>query len=139
MSTEKIITDAILEWTNEGHEYLYDEKPKLMGEVEKWLSTQTAEIDSIYRRTSWPTIMSALPGEVLVVPCISSWSRNSEMPDQKYEGIDSVKLILSSEDPVRGFDVEKISPYHEEEEVLLAPCTLVVLSRKDDVLVVQLR
>lgn len=52
MSIPESIRDTILEWTNEGSDYLYDESPDRMNLLEKWLFQQQIQVlNSIYRRT----------------------------------------------------------------------------------------
>lgn len=136
LSLPESIYETLLEWTNEGADYLYDEAPDRITELEEYLSSQRLNVEALYRRSNWKPLMQARPGEVLKLPRISSWSRNAEMPDLKYEGIPSVKLILRQAD-VPGLDVASISPFPNEQEVLLAPLSLRIISRNDDELLVQ--
>ena len=128
---------TILEWTNEGNEYLYEEQPERMTLLEQWLYDQELKIDEpIYRRTDWDPILRAQEGDVIKSTRVSSWSRNRMIPDAKYEGIKSVLLILEKT-TVKGVDVMEISSYFEEEEVLLAPANFFVEKREGNVLYVK--
>lgn len=67
---------------------------------------------------------------------MSSWSRNSHIPNAKYENIPSVLLVLEHT-IVRGIDVQSISSYQHEQELLLAPANLFVETKDDDTLYVK--
>lgn len=130
------IYETILEWTNEGADYLYDEAPDRIAELDEYMRSQHLHVKALYRRTNYGPSMKAQVGDVIELPRISSWSRNIDMPDLKYEGIPSVKLILRDVD-VRGLDVASISPFPSEQEVLLAPLSLRVIKRDHDELLVK--
>lgn len=131
------IKETILEWTNEGHEYLYQEQPERMKSLEHELSNQSLHLDfQLYRRTDWHPIMQAQTGNIIPLDRVSSWSYNVDIPNAKYEGIDSVLLILGP-GIVKGVDIADISSYKEEQEVMLAPAKFYVESRKGDILYVK--
>jgi hypothetical protein len=77
--------------------------------------------------------LNAKEGDLIHIERVSSWNFNQELPDAMYEGITSRLLILTNED-VKGIDVTDISFYKEEEEVLLAPCYLFVKRKISDAL-----
>lgn len=136
MSTPKEIVSALLEWTNDGYEYLYDENPELMKKVEDFLIKKRTKISTIYRRSDWIPILNANQGDLLELNRISSWSYDYDMPNQKYEGIDSRMLILNNS-IVKGMDIDDISPYKDEQEIILAPCLLFVEKKEGDILYVK--
>jgi hypothetical protein len=129
------IVETILEWTQEGNTYLYNEQPEAMAAVEGYLRTQEVDVIYLYRRTDRPAIMSAEVGDVIDLDRATSWSWDAETTDDMYEEVESVQLILS-DTRVLGLDLMDISAFPEEEEVLLAPCQLVVTRRSGDELYV---
>lgn len=130
------ILETIQEWVNEGYEYLYQESPDRMKELETYLLKQNSQISILYRRTDWPPMLNAKSGDLVEMNRISSWSQSSRMPDQKYEGIPSVMLILR-QSQIRGSDVSEFSPFKNEREFLLAPCHLFVEAKNGDILEVR--
>ncbi len=137
MSIPQDIKNTILEWTNEGHEYLYQEEPDRMKSLEQWLDHQPLYLNTpINRRTDWSSIMQAQPGDIITLNRVSSWSGNVEIPNAKYENIDSVLLILDR-GLIKGVEISNISSCPEEEEVMLAPARFSVKSRIGDVLYVK--
>lgn len=129
------IRDVISEWTYEGHSYLYDEQPANMKVLEDYLSDQSTSIDTIYRRTDWLPVLQAKIGDVIKLTRVTSWSYDRQIPDQMYEGVSSYLLILSNA-KVKGIDVVDISFYKEEDEIMLAPCTVLVDDKIEDTLYV---
>lgn len=137
MSIPVGIAETILEWTNEGHEYLYLEEPERMTQLELFLKTCKFEIDGdIYRRTDFKPILTAQKGDSIDLNRVSSWSTDLNIVNAKYENMISVLLILGSE-IVNGLDVSHLSSHPDESEILLAPIKLFVIDRTDDVLTVK--
>ena len=133
--------NLISEWCSEGYEYLYEEKPSEMKELEQYLSECKENIVEIYRRTDYHKFLDCKKDDVLELDRVTSWSKNFEMPDQRYEGEKSVKFILSSYNAdqgyVKGRDVSQLSPHKSEKEVMLAPCKLTIMEIKDDIAIVK--
>lgn len=127
------IHETILEWTNDGFEYLYEEQLPRMKQVERYLANERTYVDIIYRRTDWAPILNAQRGDLIQLTRVSSWSFSPDVPNQKYDGITSRLLILRTAE-VRGIDVSDISSFRSEKEVLLAPCSLFIEKIDHDVI-----
>jgi hypothetical protein len=128
------IVEIILEWTQEGYLYLYEEQPNNMKQLEKYLGSLKEYAGIIYRRTDYK-ILEAKIGDILKIERVTSWSANSTIPDAMYEGVESVMLILDGW--IIGQCIADISFFKEEEEFMLAPCKLKVIDRQGDILYVQ--
>jgi hypothetical protein len=125
------IKETIQEYAYEGYTYLYDEEPERMRELEVYLSKQKYHARVLYRRTDYPPFLRLKEGDTFHSSRVSSWSETCVVPNAKYEGIESVLFVLYECD-VDGLDIQHISPYPEEREVLLAPCHFKVMDRRED-------
>lgn len=62
----KEIRNIISEWTYEGHKYLYDEEPGKMHQLEKkYLNGYSTEVDKIFRRTDYLSVLKAEVGDII--------------------------------------------------------------------------
>lgn len=135
MELPESIRETLQIWTEEGPDYLYENEPNSIRELTQFLDGRSLFVPELYRRTNYQPIMELRTGDSILVPRLTSWSRNPLMPDWKYEGIPSVKLVLRNT-TVKGLNVSDISLYHGEGEVILSPGKLVVKSRFGDILLV---
>ena len=129
------IIDTIEEWTEEGHQYLYEQNLERIKELEQFLKQQNINIDEsgLYRRTDWDPLMKAKAGDIIDIVRLTSWSLNENLPDTVYQDCKSVKLIIENQ-TIAGIEVSIISAYPKEQEVMVSPCKIRVNERNDDFL-----
>lgn len=82
---------------------------------------------NLYRATDNIDIIKANVSDVINLNKITSWSLDFNMSNEKYKGTDYRLLVISNQ-TIKGIDISKISTFPDELEVLLAPCSLFVIS-----------
>jgi hypothetical protein len=132
---DSAITDLILEYTQEGYLYLYEEQPENMEKLHSYLSSQQLQGEVVlFRRTDWEPFLKAKEGDKIINNRVTSWSRDDMIVNDMYDGVDSVYLILENFDKTRGVDVSTISIYKDEHEILLTPSIFTIVTREEDII-----
>lgn len=130
-----LFVDLIEEYCQEGYLYLYDDKPLEMERLDNYIKQQELYVDVIHRGTDYYLWLNVEVGDIVNIKRVQSWTRDINIAEVIYEGVDHVILTIKDE-IVTCLDISNISYFKEEMEILLSSNKFKVIDKQDNKLVV---
>jgi len=139
--TSKQVKDLLLEYSHEGYTYMNEEQPEDMKIIIEWIKEQECYLDvPLYRRSDYASYLALKEGDVDLFDRVTSWSLDWDVPDEMYEGVESLKFILEpTNELIHAADLREYSFLGDAEaEFLFVPLIVKVTKRKDDLLYLEI-